>query len=382
MTSPPTEKLPRSPALDGLRGIAILAVLLTHAIHAPNATGPVAWLAAVATYGWLGVDLFFVLSGFLITSILLRTPPNGAALRNFYVRRALRTWPLFYPCLLLAFCVFPFLPPYLSADLHHAIRNQLWYEFHACNIYFAIQHNWSAGFLDHFWSLAVEEQFYLLWPLLVLPLRARLVPWACAVLIPAAALLRIALVLSGQGYIRTRVLLPDNLDSLLLGAVVAVIHHRWPTALPTAAALPKTTSRPRLIAWALLLLSATYALACIATNTFPGLAFNAFVQPAAVLAFAAATYLLLSPGPLATATLARGALPFLGRYAYGLYVLHIFLRPLFELAGTPSAWALRLGPSAGCLAYAAIMILGSLAVAIPTYHLWELRWLRMKSRFA
>ena len=149
------------PGLDGLRGIAILLVILYHNFS----------FLPFLNYGWLGVDLFFVLSGFLITEILLSTRNTKNYFRNFYSRRILRIFPLYYLCLVIVILLFPLFKnfPYQLSFYHD---NQLWFWFYLQN-WMLIFKEWndSAILLNHFWSLAVEEQFYIIWPFLVLIIR-------------------------------------------------------------------------------------------------------------------------------------------------------------------------------------------------------------------
>jgi peptidoglycan/LPS O-acetylase OafA/YrhL len=147
--------------LDGLRAIAFLIVFLFHTRHLP--------------FGWMGVQLFFVLSGFLITDILLRMKeqfPRREFFVKFYGRRFLRIFPLYYFYLALLVALI-FALPYLklnalNAELGPAYFNQVWvaalylYDFFHASIFFE-----RSRFFTHLWSLSVEEQFYLLWPLLI-----------------------------------------------------------------------------------------------------------------------------------------------------------------------------------------------------------------------
>jgi peptidoglycan/LPS O-acetylase OafA/YrhL len=149
------------PQLDGVRGIAVLLVLL----H--NTDLPSLHLGLLSGNGWMGVDLFFVLSGFLITGILLDTKQSEGFFRNFYARRCLRIWPLYYSLLLFMFVIVPFLRP-SEAQIVFAARSSPWwsYPFFLQNFLVPIP-TAATGLLGVTWSLAVEEQFYLVWPLVV-----------------------------------------------------------------------------------------------------------------------------------------------------------------------------------------------------------------------
>lgn len=144
------------PALDGLRGMAILLVVVYHNFGFIN----------VFFFGWLGVDLFFVLSGFLITDILLQTKGRPGFLKNFYLRRILRIFPLYYLTLILFLFILPRLVS--SFDVAYYREHQLWLWTYLQNWIYTFQNPGHTNTLNHLWSLAVEEQFYLVWPLAVL----------------------------------------------------------------------------------------------------------------------------------------------------------------------------------------------------------------------
>jgi peptidoglycan/LPS O-acetylase OafA/YrhL len=153
-----TQKIPQ---LDAVRGIAILLVLI-HNI----ASFPSLHLSAVSSYGWMGVDLFFVLSGFLITGILLDAKQSDGYFRNFYARRCLRIWPLYYSLLVFMFLIVPHVRP---SDAHELFeKSSPWwaFPFFLQNCFVPIPSQ-AAGSLGVTWSLAIEEQFYLIWPLFV-----------------------------------------------------------------------------------------------------------------------------------------------------------------------------------------------------------------------
>ena len=149
------------PGLDGIRAVAFLIVFLFHTRHLP--------------FGWMGVQLFFVLSGFLITDILLRMKeklPRRAFFTKFYGRRFLRIFPPYYFYLLLVGALILLLPSLnlraLNAELGERFLKQIWVAlFYVYDFFHATAFYERSRFFTHLWSLSVEEQFYLLWPLLI-----------------------------------------------------------------------------------------------------------------------------------------------------------------------------------------------------------------------
>jgi peptidoglycan/LPS O-acetylase OafA/YrhL len=150
----------RIPQLDAVRGLAVLLVLVHNTDIYPSLH-----LGLIAANGWMGVDLFFVLSGFLITGILVDTKNSEGYFRNFYVRRCLRIWPLYYSCLLFMFVIVPILRPTEAQTIFEA-RSSPWWAFPLFLQNFMVPvPTMATGLLGVTWSLAVEEQFYLVWPL-------------------------------------------------------------------------------------------------------------------------------------------------------------------------------------------------------------------------
>jgi peptidoglycan/LPS O-acetylase OafA/YrhL len=150
------------PQLDAVRGVAILLVIM----HNTGEKFPSLRLHGVFTNGWMGVDLFFVLSGLLITGILLDSKDSIGYFRNFYARRCLRIWPLYYSLLLFMFVVVPF----LSRSEAHSVfeKSSPWWAYPLFLQNFLVPvSTMAAGPLGVTWSLAIEEQFYLVWPLVV-----------------------------------------------------------------------------------------------------------------------------------------------------------------------------------------------------------------------
>ena len=168
--------------LDGLRGLAVLLVLLAHSAIAFTRVPSLKW---IDSYGSLGVQLFFVLSGFLITGILLDSKGTPYFFRNFFVRRGLRIYPLYYA--LLGFVVF-------SGVVHRHGVHWWPYILYLSNFFGGITQPAPLGVA---WSLAVEEQFYLLWPFIVSVLSLRSLERFCfATIICAPSCLRITGVLA------------------------------------------------------------------------------------------------------------------------------------------------------------------------------------------
>lgn len=148
------------PALDGLRGTAILLVVFLHNFRFTN----------YFFFGWLGVDLFFVLSGFLITGILLKSLGQPNYLRNFYMRRILRIFPIYYLTLIICFGILPnIIPDYIN--INYYTHNQIWLWTYLQNWLFVFKDPFGTQMLLHTWSLAVEEQFYIVWPIAILLIR-------------------------------------------------------------------------------------------------------------------------------------------------------------------------------------------------------------------
>jgi peptidoglycan/LPS O-acetylase OafA/YrhL len=214
--------------LDGIRGAAILLVMLFHfgSSFSPQPSLVYAAIQQAFGFGWCGVDLFFVLSGFLITGILLDSKGSRNYFRVFYWRRVLRILPLYYAAVFALFLVFPAVSHYLGGSWPEpSPTEQLWYWFHISN--------WRTAFCplvfwpaSHFWSLAIEEQFYLLWPAIVLACSPRKLLRLCAVVILGCCLLRnlpLFQALNAQYYNFLYRLTPFRMDSLLFGACGALI---------------------------------------------------------------------------------------------------------------------------------------------------------------
>lgn len=210
-------------ALDGARGIFFLCIVSLHALEVWNHLPLPSVLRlpyAALQWSWMAVDMFFILSGFLITGILLQMRGVRYATRTFYFRRALRIFPPYYLVLaLLAVWMI-----WEAGGIAAAANNSnVSYWVYLQNLYIA-RNGWGDFRpVTHLWSLAVEEQFYLLWPLLVLMLPIRRLWWILIATFFLAILLRVGMVLNGESPVAIYVLLFTRLDDLAAGSLLALM---------------------------------------------------------------------------------------------------------------------------------------------------------------
>ena len=218
--------------LNGLRGTAVILVMFYHFYEGFEGTGR--WSKALyylVETGWAGVDLFFVLSSFLITRILLEAKGQPHYFRNFYFRRVLRIFPLYYfSLILMVYCIPLLWPNWEASDIVFYRTHSLWVFAHAINLISFFTNN--GGFLFHYWSLSIEEQFYLLWPMLIFFVPIEKLPRTCLALGMIAVLFRGAGLIFGFDTHGLHLLLPARLDTLAIGASLAYLERigRLPSA--------------------------------------------------------------------------------------------------------------------------------------------------------
>jgi peptidoglycan/LPS O-acetylase OafA/YrhL len=319
------------PQLDALRAFAVLSVIAAH-------TFP----PLPVHIGIPGVWLFFVLSGFLITGILLRSRANieqhntslGAALKTFYIRRSLRIFPLYYFALALL----------LWIGVPEARNNILWLATYLTNMLIVTEGRW-VGCVSHFWTLAVEEQFYLIWPVVMLLLPRRLLAPGCLLAIAIGPVTRALMWHWTHNITSTLISAPACLDGLGAGSLLAASWHfgyrpallRWRT--PAVAA-------------ALVLTIAHVASQAVEFHSgldyvVGGFAYASlffWVVDAAANGVQGVTKRILEWKPLL----------YIGRISYGLYVFHLLVPEILPYEAPPSGIARFLYVTATTLALASL----------------------------
>jgi peptidoglycan/LPS O-acetylase OafA/YrhL len=353
--------------LDGLRAFAIIPVLLYHFI--PK-TGWLSWIAPFCAPGWAGVDLFFVLSGFLITGILLDKVGSSHYYQDFIIRRALRILPLYYACLALFTSAIYLAPDQTTWRALQAWGGAGWFVVYAGNIRVAIQHAWPPAFsFGPLWSLQVEEQFYLLYPLVIALCVPGMLRKVLTGAIAAALLLRCCAVLliPGNSYI-CYVLTPCRMDALAMGGIVAILVRK---------------TEPQFSRKFLQSLFAGCAIACVLLFVFVSTSEkHPFMRSVGysvidLTCTALLALLVLYPGCWPAGLLRKAPLVYIGQIAYGLYLLH-----------APVGWAVRLVLSrvVEIKPYDSLSMLVSIPVTVVvagfSKRYFEDRFLMLRRRFA
>ena len=361
------------PALDGLRGIAILLVLIHNAGHfGAHPSGPF-WIAAlIGAVGWVGVQLFFVLSGFLITSKLLATQGAPNYFSVFFGRRVLRIFPLYYAALIVGLLIVPAITQQPAGGQTPAVH-QVWL--------WTFMLNWThplglpAYGFPHFWSLAVEEQFYLIWPFIVYRATHAGLARTCCVVIVAALIIRTALALNGATEDMIYEFTICRMDALAMGALLAVLLQSpdWTRRLQQKAAA-KLIPAAFVIVLVGALCSRLYTRSLLFTETV-GYTLLAMFFALILLACLIGDNKL---NRLCRQFLSIDLLRSLGKYSFAMYVFHypieLALEPYLPLFQQHfAAWS--------GVAFLIVVSLGSYVGAFFSYHLYEKHFLRLKSWF-
>ena len=367
-----TDSTRHIPALDGLRAIAILLVIPHNVYVFETIRGWLAPFAWIASFGWVGVQLFFVLSGFLITRNLLdsRGAPNYYS--AFFGRRILRIFPLYFLVLSFFLLVLPQFAA-LSADIRASYANQVWL--------WLFLSNWAQPFgkevywFSHFWSLAVEEQFYFVWPLVVATVSRRLAP-VCVAIIIAALAIRVGMVEAGAKPEMLYMFTVCRMDALACGALAAVL-----------AGSPRFMNGVREHAdWLLGITLIILALGSAYTHSYAAFDTPTLTVGQTLLSLCATAVLLLivagSRGGITRFlefVLSLAPLRSVGKVSYAMYIFHLPIATGI-IAPLLLPRLKQLGPGFPVW-YALVNILCSYLVALASWHLLEKHFLRAKRFF-
>ena len=346
-------------SLDGVRGLAFLFVFLFHQLPRTGYT----LFFRVASLGWAGVDVFFVLSGFLITGIQFNRRGTPHFFRNFYMRRALRLFPLYSFIFLVILVLTPFL------HIHWRLGH-IPFLFYGANM--AIIHDPSVSALGpftlrHLWSLGVEEQFYFIWPWIVGSRLSRpALIKLCASGIVATLLLRLILVHFSVSAWFLYESLPTRIDALLVGALIALI--------------PLPSVRTATIAAVAALSVCAVVVGSAHTMFYGSLPMMTFGYTSLACLSGATLILSLHPETAVNRFFSSSVLRFFGKYSYGLYLWHYILTDRFDEVFQ------RFGPRLGhhnlaLLLYCAIALAFYILVSMASFHYLEKPFLNLKRYF-
>ncbi len=294
-------------SLDGLRAIAIVLVMLHHSPAMKAYFG-------VPRYGWIGVDLFFVLSGYLITGILVEARSGANYYRNFYARRALRIWPLYFAVLIAITAVMP----RVVRSEHLSVGLPPWYYFLLLqNLFFSRA---LLPFLSPTWSLAVEEQFYLIWPFVISLISRTTLVRLCLFGLIASPVIRLWLLSAGVSGDINYGFTFTHMDGLLVGALIALTSR-------------EQLESPRARAGAIGALSLALIVFFVEDHRLANIKDSAIAISALALGFAALLMITLhseSKGAQFSRVLSWRPFTYIGQISYCLYLTHELVQVIAE----------------------------------------------------
>ena len=345
--------------LDAIRALGVSLIFYQHFVR--WSVKPLTFYGHQILFGVTAVDSFFVMSGFLITGILLKSKDKVehnkatvlSSLKTFYTRRTLRIFPIFYLTLLVTF----------TLNIHPVRETIWWHVFYASNIYSVVADSVNNGAISHLWSLSVEEQFYLVWPLVILLVPRKQLAAVLTMIILSAPAFRYYCGSIHMNSAVANAITPGNIDLLGIGALLAYLKTYRPEKLPAFLKLSLGIGCPMFL---VSVLSSSFALGAVFgafTRTFEGLWICWFIDKASE-GFGGALGYVLELKPLS----------YLGKISYGLYLYHNFVPSLLNkmlhmlhVTGPQAVWS-------QCFFYTAV----SVAIASLSWHLIEKPLLGLK----
>ena len=365
------------PQLDGLRFFAFMLVFIHH--FTPTAESFVdfelllSFLMVLQDYGWAGVDLFLVLSAFLITNLLLleQQRTGSISLKNFYIRRSLRIWPLYYLMILLGFFINPIVSGKFAVPDHQKLLAEHFLPYLAfLGNYSAGIHNYAESrFLAHLWTISLEEQFYILWPVLLVLLvsKRKVLTWVLLGLLGFSVSLRYYFLMQQAVHPQIWTNLFTRFDPLVLGTLLALYRSRNPATgrgdglkylggislvvLPTF--FPNIDTHSIHVVWQYLSVALGFCL----------------LLDASLAGVVRLPHLILTGKPIV----------WLGKLCYGLYVYHLIginvakklQRSLHLAPGSELTWIVTI----------ILALIVTVFLSYVSYNFFEKKFLRLKNKF-
>jgi peptidoglycan/LPS O-acetylase OafA/YrhL len=372
----PQQELTYIPGLDGLRGIAIISVILFHIWEKISDGRILSPLNMVFQIGWIGVDLFFVLSGFLITRILLHTKGAPNYFRRFYIRRFLRIIPLYYLFLVMIALIMMYYRDINTKELIFLRKNIIWMWLYVQNIIISVESQSYSYNINHLWSLAVEEQFYIVWPLIVFILSRRRLLLFALLMVIFPPILRYTLLENKTSWFMTYFFTLCRIDSLGWGALIAILLYRGISL--------------RLLA-VVMSIFGIFGLSGLVViyRTQGGLPFNGVLTniygfTCAAIFFAAIILAIANKTGafFTTIFLENPLLSYIGKISYGLYVFHYPLLFVLQAVALPAlGLGFLLSTGSGIALFSIIYVLACVLVASLSWTLFERPIMSLKDRF-
>lgn len=348
------QRLQHYDELDGVRAIAVIMVMFYHYFPAITTSNEVLLnIQKLSLFGKTGVSLFFVLSGFLITRILLNTKENKSYFKSFYIKRILRIFPLYYLFLFIFYFIIPIFFDFPIASF----SEQIWYWTFMQN--FALTFDWKSFGPGHYWSLSVEEHFYLFWPLVIYYCSLKKIKWAILILCIISITTRVILI---RNDIEESHFTLARFDELAIGSFLAILEIEYK--------LISTNLKKFVIAFLVLLIPLSYIsfknggyslIESTIRYLVIGLVYANFI----------AIVITVSSNSWIKKLFRNDFLRFTGKISFGLYVYHpvcfIIINNDFKISNFILNFILSFG--------------SAYLLSILSYNLIEKKFLRLKYKF-
>lgn len=348
--------------LDGVRGFASLLVITHHNFHYIN----------ILNYNQFGTDLFFVLSGFLITTVLLNTNKTRHAISNFYIRRVLRVFPLYYLSLLIFLLLLPGIQN-IPIKMEYYVENQTWLWLFLQNWLYIFKDPNPFSALNHLWSMVIEEQFYLFWPLIILifPKSKNLLAFVSALYVLFIVFRMLIWFAQIDGLAYYNLFSFTKVDGIFVGCMVAILHKRQSNIINDHCLFIMAT---------LILINLSFI---IINSSFElGLPYFAFIGyiTFSILFGLLINFLIIKKSSILHTIFELRLLKSIGKISYGTYIFHwplyLLISPIFQ-----SFFINFFSASISTLIISIIATIIAYLIGFLTYNFFEIRFLKLGKRY-